>query len=283
MSVCIAFHGVCLFLPDPDSFDVLVYLPNCSSRANLPHLDGMPAMSHFAWLTVSGEGSVELKGTEILVTGANGAPKADLKDVFLCDIAQFTDRRIRPLDVRDPINQDRVAARMRLTGGSMTAVNPIGGEDDVYWSMSSEVLRPNYRYRLTRLSRGLLWESGLDEVVLSLTSDGNAQQITLKGGDERFPAAVIMNLPWPEPPDSHAMHAHRGREPGERIFDDDFKWLYRLFEPTGEPWSKLVTPITQLPVPVRRYLKAEDYHFLGGYIPSTGDCIGGTYLEPGQV
>jgi hypothetical protein len=237
-------------------------------------------MLHFAWMGGHSHTPVKLTGADIDVTGANaGDPAADLKTLDLANIAAFADTTKATL--LDPTVQhaaSRVAARVRLRGGKLYAIGSVGSPQ-VAWSISTESLKDDHGYVPSDLTQGVIWDSGAAQVNLSLSIGATTTSFTVQGEHGAGHATMgITNLPWPDFPNPAATHTRRPRYAGERIYDDDFKWLFRLFDPVGS-WGSLVdvNPMKQLPVPVRYYVQPDPTPFKI-MIPSTGDCIGGTYF-----
>jgi hypothetical protein len=297
MSVEVIFRGPMLFrrkekdppkVPEPDDKGRVftldgIWVPDGEDTTITEHPDTTSARRHYSRMIVFdavGNPAVRLDLRETRVTisdefdgDCNVLPSFDELPDFNKVLGSTAAKRPDLISEKDADFNDRVTTQVELKGGAIGAVSASGQEWVPPIHPEGAALEP------TLLAFQASWKSQSATARLKVhdRNDNTWTEIIL---DAARPKAFLYNFDteWP------TLGELGGNEEPQRrgtVIDEDFKWLYRLFNPPGggggtpaqeaAKWRKWLGPRKSLPAP-----EADLVRRVGGIArnPGSAGCFG---------
>lgn len=298
MTIAVHFRGPTLFVTRGATLD-RVLIPDGRRtifKNGVPdkHPDNDKTKRHYAGLLVlrgsGGEvGRFSLHGK--LVTVSDGTAAACALDpsfnrtVPVHELTNGPDpaRHLRLIRADDDDDYwERVAARVRLWGGTMRTVDPGPREFEFRFPATFNPRPPRPR----RIPLLTTWHTEAPKVQIAIRDvRGIADPIEV--ALEPDESAYIYNHDKPRPSEREMIGDRTPCKPGAELEDHDFRWLYQLLDPPKGDWDdwlkgeKLPVPQTECPAessapgasPTSTTSDSEAKH------PSVSTCFGGFWAD----
>jgi hypothetical protein len=253
------YYGLCLFRRGAGGTVVRINLPDTTKDPT--HADGSPAKVHYARFAIprdavrnagefkEGPDGWIVVSLDTFVVGfpiPKGAPDAKALDTVV-PFNRFVDN----FRVRDNV-KDLSAASIEITSGEFEPLNSPPAE----W-MIPNTLTTRPPFDATSFGYNVTWTATMDEsaraepAITFTTPSGAPALPAMVLKTDKDVAIILGNVCNPDPVDWPNMPVETCPGPDPCI-DQDFKWLYKLLEPTdAKTWEQR---LHGKPLPVPEYL-----------------------------
>jgi len=291
MTIAVHFRGPSLFVTHGGKLD-RVLIPDARKGVPDRHPDGDVAKRHYAGLLVLRGSGAEVGRFSLhgkIVTVSDGtAVSCDLDPTFnrtvpLDELANGPDPAKHLRLIRADTNDDyweRVAARIRIQGGTLSTVEPASKEFVFHFPKAFNP-KPPPEQRIPLLTT---WHTEAPRARIEIRDvRGVAEPIDI--ALEPDESAYIYNHDKPKPSEREMIGDRIPCKPKEPLVDHDFKWLYQLVDPPDGDWAewlgeeKLPAPLTECPPLPKGAAPSGTGADIAPKQPDVSTCFGGRWRD----